>query len=63
MKICKAFKEDLDEILKLQYLAYQSEAKLFKTQDIPPLKQTLEEVEHEYNTGEMSIISHNKIQQ
>ncbi|WP_026654228.1 MULTISPECIES: GNAT family N-acetyltransferase [unclassified Butyrivibrio] len=51
MKICKAFKEDLDEILKLQYLAYQSEAKLFKTQDIPPLKQTLEEVEHEYNTG------------
>lgn len=63
MKICKAFKEDLDEILKLQYLAYQSEAKLFKTQDIPPLKQTLEEVEHEYNTGEMSIISHHKIQQ
>lgn len=36
MKICKAFKEDLDEILKLQYLAYQSEAKLFKTQAIPP---------------------------
>ena len=53
MKICKAFKEDLDEILKLQYLAYQSEAKLFETQDIPPLKQTLEEVEHEYNTGDI----------
>ena len=58
MKICKAFKEDLDEILKLQYLAYQSEAKLFKTQDIPPLKQTLEEVEHEYNTGEIKKQNH-----
>ena len=43
--------EDLESILKLQYLAYQSEADLFGTRDIPPLKQTLEEVTEEYNSG------------
>ena len=51
MRICKADKEDLNEILQLQYLAYQSEAALFGTKDIPPLKQTLEEVEAEYDAG------------
>ena len=49
--ITKAEKEDLEEILKLQYLAYQSEAALFGNKDIPPLKQTLEEVIEEYNAG------------
>ncbi len=47
----KAGYNDLPEILDLQYLAYQSEAALFGTQDIPPLKQTLEEVVDEFNTG------------
>ncbi len=47
----KACKEDLAEILKLQYIAYQSEAELFKTTDIPPLKQTLEEVLQEFQRG------------
>ncbi|MBR6045468.1 MAG: GNAT family N-acetyltransferase [Ruminococcus sp.] len=42
---------DLPEILELQYLAYQSEAALFGTQDIPPLKQTLEEVQAEFQSG------------
>lgn len=51
MKIVKAQKEDLKEILDLQYLAYQSEAALFGTKDIPPLKQTLDEVTDEYNSG------------
>ncbi len=51
MKIDKAQKEDLKEILDLQYLAYQSEAALFGTNDIPPLKQTLDEVVDEYNSG------------
>jgi ribosomal protein S18 acetylase RimI-like enzyme len=37
--------------LELQYLAYQSEAALFGTNDIPPLKQTLEEVIDEYTNG------------
>ncbi len=49
--ITKAEKNDLEEILKLQYLAYQSEAALFGNKDIPPLKQTLEEVIGEYEAG------------
>ncbi|MBQ9572541.1 MAG: GNAT family N-acetyltransferase [Acidaminococcaceae bacterium] len=49
--ITKADYEDLQEILQLQYLAYQSEAALFGSKDIPPLKQTLEEVIAEYREG------------
>lgn len=51
MQIVKAEYNDLTEILNLQYLAYQSEADLFGTRDIPPLKQTLDEVIEEYNQG------------
>lgn len=51
ISIKKAQKEDLKTILELQYLAYQSEAKLFNDPDIPPLKQTLTEVEHEFEKG------------
>lgn len=51
IKICKAKYEDLPEILQLQYLSYQSEADLFENRDIPPLKQTLDEVIDEYNSG------------
>ena len=49
--IIKADKGDLSEILDLQYLAYQSEARLFNNDDIPPLKQTLVDVENEYQRG------------
>ena len=49
--IYKAGLEDLKEILQLQYLSYQSEAALFGSRDIPPLKQTLDEVIAEYNNG------------
>ena len=51
MIIIKAEKEDLQKILDLQYLAYQSEARLFDNQDIPPLKQTLADVENEFQKG------------
>ena len=51
MKIEKAEYKDLAEILNLQYLAYQSEADLFGTRDIPPLQQTLDEVIEEYDQG------------
>lgn len=51
MVIKRAEKIDLQEILDLQYLAYQSEAKLFNNPDIPPLKQTLEQVLGEYQKG------------
>ncbi len=49
--IRQASRGDLPEILTLQYLAYQSEAKLFNDPDIPPLKQTLTEVEAEFDRG------------
>lgn len=49
--IVRAEKEDLPEILKLQYLAYQSEAALFGSKDIPPLKETLSELEDEFDNG------------
>ena len=49
--IVKADYKDLQEILQLQYLAYQSEAALFGSKDIPPLKQTIEEVIAEYREG------------
>ena len=35
----------------MQYLAYQSEAKLFGNMEIPPLKQTIEEVYEEFQKG------------
>lgn len=48
MKIEKANASDLAEILALQHLAYQSEARLFSNQDIPPLRQTIEDLTGEY---------------
>ena len=49
--IIKAEYNDLQEILNLQYLSYQSEAELFGSKDIPPLKQTLNEVIDGFNNG------------
>ena len=49
--IVKADYKDLQEILQLQYLAYQSEATLFGSKDIPPLKQTIDEVIAEFREG------------
>ena len=49
--IDKAQACDLKAILELQYLAYQSEAKLFGNMDIPPLMQTIEEVCEEFQKG------------
>lgn len=51
LMIYQANFDDLQEILQLQYLSYQSEASLFGGKDIPPLKQTLDEVIDEYNDG------------
>jgi ribosomal protein S18 acetylase RimI-like enzyme len=48
MRISKANREDLQEILQLQRLAYQSEAKLCNNPNIPPLTQTLEEMATEF---------------
>lgn len=51
MIVVRAEKRDLQKILDLQYLAYQSEARLFDSQDIPPLRQILTDVENEYRKG------------
>ena len=62
MTILKAEQKDLQEILELQYLAYQSEAVLFKDKDIPPLRETIEEVTEEYNNGTiLKMVSGEKI--
>lgn len=53
MRIIQAERQDCGAILALQYLAYQSEAKLLQNDDIPPLRQTLEEVEQEHQDGTM----------
>ena len=49
--IQKAQRSDLEDILALQYLAYQSEAELYDDPDIPPLKQTIEELGGEFDSG------------
>lgn len=51
MRIVEADWSDLPAILELQYLAYQSEADLLGTRDIPPLKQSLAELEAESRQG------------
>ena len=50
-KIIKAEYGDLKQIFELQYLAYQSEAALFGSKDIPPLKETLDELQEQYKNG------------
>jgi ribosomal protein S18 acetylase RimI-like enzyme len=47
--IKKATHEDLSKILRLQKLAYLSEAKLLNNYSIQPLTQTLEELEKEFS--------------
>lgn len=51
MLIQKAELCDLKHILDLQYIAYQSEAILLNNFNIPPLKQTIEELEYEFQSG------------
>lgn len=49
--ISRAGRGDLPSILSLQRLAYQSEALLLDNPAIPPLTQTLQDVQREYETG------------
>lgn len=42
---------DLESILSLQYLAWQSEAELLGTRDIPPLQQSLADMTAEFQTS------------
>ena len=50
-EILQAEREDLQEILDLQYLAFHENALRAGTFDIPPLKQTIDEVVREFELG------------
>ena len=47
-QILKAGINDAEEILNLQKLAYQIEADRYNNHDIPPLKQTIEELKNQF---------------
>lgn len=49
--ITRAEQHDLQEIFNLQHLAYKNEAKLLNKSNISPLKQTLQEIEQEFEKG------------
>jgi GNAT superfamily N-acetyltransferase len=49
--ITKAEREDLPEILELQYLAYREQAVIYNDFSIRPLTQTFEEIVTEYDNG------------
>jgi GNAT superfamily N-acetyltransferase len=51
MKILYAEATDLQEILELQYIAYQSEAELVNNYRIQPLTQTYDEIVEEFQNG------------
>lgn len=48
MKISRAVLEDAETILQLQKRAYLSEAKIYNDYGIPPLTQTLEEINQDF---------------
>lgn len=51
MNIARAGESDLQDILELQYLAYQSEAELCNCFDIHPLAQTMQGIRSEFERG------------
>lgn len=48
LSICRAEPQDAGEILELQKLAYQSEARLYNDWSLPPLTQTIESLIEEF---------------
>jgi GNAT superfamily N-acetyltransferase len=50
MEIVQATVDDAEEILKLQKLAYQSEAARYDTYDILPLTQIIEDIRDQFKT-------------
>ena len=50
MKIIQAAISDVEEILKLQKLAYQIEAGRYNDYNIPPLTQTITEIKEQFKT-------------
>ena len=50
MMIEKAIVQDAESILSLQKLAYRSEAEIYEDFSIPPLTQSLEEIQKDFET-------------
>ncbi len=50
MEIMLADIEDLEHILPLQKLAYQSEAKIYENYSIPPMTQSIKEIRDEFTS-------------
>ena len=51
MVIQRATEADLKTILELQYVAFESEAKILKNYKIPPMVQTMESIKEEFDKG------------
>ncbi|MBI5874154.1 MAG: GNAT family N-acetyltransferase [Candidatus Omnitrophica bacterium] len=62
MEILRSSIADAEEILRLQQLAYQSEAERYNDYNITPLKQTLAEITEQFKTHIfLKAVSENKI--
>ncbi|KMQ49538.1 hypothetical protein CHISP_3549 [Chitinispirillum alkaliphilum] len=51
MEILLADINDISEILDLQKISYKQEAEIYNDYQIPPLTQTVEEIENEFNNN------------
>ena len=61
MKIRLANKSDLPEVLNLQKFAYKEEAEIYGDYSIPPLTQTLEQLEEEFSKKTILVAEINNI--
>ena len=62
MIVTRARVEDASEILELQKLAYQSEAKLYQDDMLPPLLQTATDILHDFeNQFVLKAVLHDQI--
>ena len=52
MKISKANKEDLPKILEIQHAAFNQEALLYGSRELPPLMESVEDLERDLHTNE-----------
>ncbi len=50
MEILQATIDDAEEILNLQKLAYRSESERYNNYDIPPLRQTIDEIKEQFKS-------------
>ena len=59
IKIQEAELSDAQEILELQKIAYQSEAELYQDWNIPPLLQTLQQLQLEFENHKIIVATFN----